>query len=196
MVRASEELALLTELADAGYDLSSIWDWVNAPVYAPRALPILLRHLESAKDEKVVEGIARVLSDRRYRDAEAALVRKFAKVENMSVRWAIANAITLVGFRNSAEKILAYCADDRFGMSRELLVGELYRIKRPEVEPLLLSLLNDRGLDYFAASALARCGGPRALERLEALDLTDRSPRTRNKVPKVIARLRSKLAAA
>jgi hypothetical protein len=95
VVRASEELALLNELAEAGYALGSIWDWVNAPVYAPDALPILVRHLESAQDEKLVEGIARALSDRRYREAELALVRKFAEVETPSVRWAIGNAITL-----------------------------------------------------------------------------------------------------
>ena len=196
MVLASEELALLNELAGAGYALRSIWDWVNAPVYAPDALPILIRHLERAQDENLIEGIARALSDRRYRKAERALVRKFAEVETSSVRWAIGNAITIVGFRNSAEQILAYCANARFGPSRELLVGELYRIKRPEVEPLLLSLLDDPVLDYFAASALGRCGGHRSLERLEAMDLAGRSPRTRKKVPKVIARLRSKLAAA
>ena len=189
-------MALLNDLAEAGYELGSIWDWVNAPVYAPEALPILLRHLERATDEKVIEGIARALSDRRYRDAEGALVRKFAEVENAYVRWAIANAITVVGFRNSADEILAYCSNPKFGMSRELLVGELYRIKRPEVEPLLVSLLDDPGLDYFAASALGRCGGRRALEALQALDLPGRSPRTRNKVPRVIERLRSKLAAA
>ena len=188
--------ALLDDLRAAGYSVASIWDWVNAPVYAPEALPIMLRHLEQTSDERLIEGIARALTNKRYRAAERPLVRTFARVENELVRWAVANAITIVGFRESVDEILAYCADPRFGMSRELLVGELYRIKRPEVEPLLISLLADERLDYFAASALQRAGSAAALRALRLLDLSGRSVRTRKKVPRVIAYLEARVAGA
>jgi HEAT repeat protein len=187
---------LLRDLRAAGHSLESIWDWVNHPVYSPDALPILLRHLEQTPDERLVEGIARALTDKRYRAAERPLVRAFARVENEYVRWAVGNAITTVGFRESEAEILAYCANPRFGTSRELLVGELYRIKRPEVEPLLISLLADERLDYFAASALQRIGGPVVLQALRALDVSSRSVRTRKKVPRVIAHLEARVAGA
>ena len=190
------EEALLKDLRAGGYSLESIWDWVNSPVNAPEAVPILVDHLEQAEDERLIEGIARALTNKHYRAAEHALVRTFARVQNETRRWAVANAIVTVGFRESEQAVLAYCADPRFGMSRELLVGELYRIKRPEVEPLLISLLDDRRLDYFAASALERVGGAIALGALRALDLSGRSPRTRTKVPRVVARLEARVAGA
>lgn len=196
MSQSPEERILLAELAASGYPLSSIWDWVNRPVYAPGAVPILVRHLESCPNEGVVEAIARALTDRRYLDAELPLVRTFPRIVSDSVRWAIADAITTVGFRRAEDAVLAYCGDPRFGKSRELLVGALHRVKRPTVEPLLISLLADQGLDYFAADALLRCGGRAALAALEGMDLGDRSPRTRRKVPKVVERLRSRVAAA
>ncbi len=190
------EAALLHDLRAAGYSLESIWEWVNQPVEAPDAVPILTAHLERAEDEALVERIARALTNKRYRAAERPLVRTFARVQNESRRWAIANAIATVGFRDSESEILAYCADPRFGMSRELLVGELYRIRRPGVESLLISLLADPRLDYFAASALQRVGSADALRALRAMDLAERSPRTRKKVPRVIARLEARVAGA
>lgn len=196
MSQSPEERILLAELAAAGYPIGSIWDWVNRPEYAPDAVPILVRHLESCPNERVVEGIARALTDRRYRDAEVPLIRAFARIASESVRWAIANAITTVGFRGSEDAVLAYCADPRYGKSRELLVSALHRVKRPIVEPLLISLLSEHDLDYFAADALMRCGGSAALAALEGMDLSGRSVRTRRKVPKVIERLRSRMAAA
>jgi hypothetical protein len=108
----------------------------------------------------------------------------------------IANALATIGIRGIEAQVLALVADDRYGRSREPLVGILHRIKDPRVEGLLIRLLDDPVLDYFAASALAVCGTSASLAALERIDLAGRAPRTRRKVPAVIAKLRRRVPAA
>ena len=192
---SAEEGRLVGELRGAGHRLRSVWDWANDRVYRPDALPILLRWLECADDEVLVEAIARAITDRRYRGNEVAgaLTRRFPRVKRDSVRWAIANAIVTVGFRGFEDEVLGFVQHREFGDSRELLVGALHRVNRAEVEPLLISLLEDRRLDFFAIESLVKVGGAAGLAALESLDTSDRLPRTRKLLPTATARMRARL---
>ncbi len=188
-----EERALVLELREAGYQLDSIWDWVNKP-FPLEAEDILGRHLEKAKDEAFVEGIARALTDSRFRTVTELLIKKFREVESDSVRWAIGDSISRRRFtKNLWEDLLRIAADKRFGTGRQWIVARLHRIKLPETEDLLLQLLEDEDVDAFAAGALRYCGGPQALERLHAVDLTDRTPLMKRETAKAIKKLEAKL---
>ena len=188
-----EERALVLELREAGYQLDSIWDWVNKPS-SLEAEEILARHLEKAKDETFVEGIARALSDPRFRTVTELLIKKFCEVESDTVRWAIGDSISRKRFTKDLwNDLLRIAADKSFGIGRQWIVARLHRIKRPGAEDLLLQLLEDEDVDAFAAGALRYCGGRQALEKLRSLDLTDRSPLMKRETAKAIKKLEAKL---
>jgi hypothetical protein len=187
---------LVAELRRRGYQLTSIYDWVNGP--APvEAEEILLRHLASAVEPRTVEGIARALTQKGFRAAVPTLLRRFAEIEDNSARWAIANAIVYHGFnRTDWPVVLSYVVERRFGIGRQNLVWRLHRIKLPETETVLLSLIDDPDVDSFAVTALGRCGGREALERLRTVALKGRSKLMQREVPKAIRRLEVRYGAA
>lgn len=187
-----DEEALLEELQAEGHRLASIWDWANDGADRRAAMPVLLRHLAGSVDEKVVEGIARALTDRRYAEALPVLIARFPAIEDEFVRWAVASAIATIGFERHEAEILAFASETRFGWSREPLVGELHRIGGPDVERLLIALLDDPVLDYPAMEALSRHGGADALAALLRLDPAARSPRMRRAYPRALERLRKR----
>ena len=191
-----EHAALLADLHSAGFAPNSVDDWVNGATPAA-AEEILLRHLSSATEPATVEGIVRALTQRGFKAAVPILVRKFGEVPEDHVRWAIANAVAYHGFRRADwPQLLEYAEDPRFGPGRQNLVAVLHRIKRPEVEGLLIRLIQDPDVDAFAVMALGRCGGNRARQALQSLALADRTPLMRREVPKAMKRIEARIGAA
>lgn len=184
--------SLAADLRAAGFaHPEEVWD-TNSREYFPDATPVLIRYL-SARDENVVSGVARALTDKRYREAEGPLIRRFPTVEHEGYRWALGNAIAVVGFADHEQDILDLVVNSRMGMARERLVEVLYKIKDPSVEGILIGLLDDNRLDYFAMASLRRCGTAKALAAIEAMDMTGRLPRTLRSHPREIERLRKRL---
>jgi len=187
---------LLAELREAGFEVRSIWDWVNIPSASYlEAEPILLWHLEHAQNEQLIAGIARSLTDRVFEKSRPVLLRRFRNVQKDSTRWAIGNAIATVGFKGIEQQILELVADQEFGKARQMLVSHLYRIQRLETEQILVKLLGDPTVDGWAASALSRCGGRDALRSLEEADMSNSSPYGTRAIPKAAAKLRARLGA-
>ena len=99
-----EEDAIAAEVAEVGYAISSVWDFVNnAPhPFLPRvftgayerAYPILVRHLRLPHHKRIREGIIRALT---VKDGGAlvadALLAEFIAERNRSMRWVLANAL-------------------------------------------------------------------------------------------------------
>ena len=56
------EAPLVEELRESGFEVDSAWDLVNTSTPYPRALPILVKHLERPYPDRVREGIARALA--------------------------------------------------------------------------------------------------------------------------------------
>jgi hypothetical protein len=192
-----EERSLVAELRRSGHHVDSIWDWANTPGAPYRAAePILVRYLDRSTDERLVEGLARRLSMRCFHGARAALARKFRAVDDESVRWAIGNALSVVGFDGIESEVIRMARDRRYGRGRQMLVGNLYRIKQPIVERVLIGLLDDPDVDAFAATSLGYHPSKKVLKALRSLSLDGRSPVAKRSIKKSIARVEKQLAAA
>jgi hypothetical protein len=188
--RSEEEAGLLRELEGAGFSLQSIWQWVNSGPTPVEAVPILLRRLATAQDERLVEGLVRSLTDSAFRQAAPVLVERFQKTQSEQTLWAIGNALAVVGFpKTHWHELLQIAGEQKYGTGRQMIVGRLHKIKLPEVEPLLVALLDDPAVDAFAASALRYCGGTMALDRLRSLSLEGRSSLMKREVMKTVAKL-------
>jgi hypothetical protein len=99
-----EEDAIAAEVAQVGYTISSVWDFVNntphpflpRPFTGPyeRAYPILVQHLRVPHHERVREGIIRALTVKDGGPQVAdALLAEFVSEQNQSLRWVLANAL-------------------------------------------------------------------------------------------------------
>ena len=193
-IYAREHGELVADLKRSGLYVVDIWSWVNGstPIAAE---PILLRHLERCTHERLKEGITRALMQKSFKNTASVLIEQFATSLDDSTRWAMAHAVAYLGFpKKSWPQILALASNRSYGRGRQYLVQRLHRIKLPQVEPLLIDLVDDPDVDAFAVSALGRCGGIAALERLRNVDATPRSPLFRRELAKAVSRLSARLA--
>jgi hypothetical protein len=120
-----EETPLLVELAAFGIKVDSVWDLVNAKWSYPAAIPVLCAYLHSARHLVLREGIARALAVPEARGVAGHII--LAELQRphdespRAVRWALANALTVVADESMADSIEGLIADDHYADVRERL---------------------------------------------------------------------------
>jgi hypothetical protein len=103
---AADQAGLIQEIRQIGYDIDSIWDFVNNDPHPllerrfvgeyPNAYPILIRHLQHAHHRRVREGIIRALTvNDGGQSVEHALLREFTHEKDPGLRWVLANALSV-----------------------------------------------------------------------------------------------------
>lgn len=139
--RARIEQPLVDDLNAAGFFVKSVWDLVNTSSPYPRALPILLDHLQRDYPEEVLNGIARAMAVRESKFAWQTLLRLFRAQFGQSSPW---------GFKDGLAAALSAIADDelmpdvielfqqpRHGEYRIYFVRTLKRSKHPNAKAAL-----------------------------------------------------------
>jgi hypothetical protein len=112
-----EEEPILSDLSEVGYRVNSVWDLVNSSSSYPKAIPVLLKHLHRSYHPRIREGIARALAVREARGIAAEEILdelKHVGEEAPGLRWALANALTVVADAKMAGKIEALAKDARY----------------------------------------------------------------------------------
>jgi hypothetical protein len=122
---APEQTPLLADLAAAGIKVDSVWDLVNAKWPYPAAIPVLVAHLQRVRHPVLREGIGRALTVPEARGAAARVILSELQSPSgespHSVRWVLANALTLAGDDSIVDEIKALIADDGYTDVRERL---------------------------------------------------------------------------
>ncbi len=59
---ALDEKSIITELLGIGFEVKSVWDFVNSPNNYDEAIPVLIRHLDIYHHPRVLSGILRALA--------------------------------------------------------------------------------------------------------------------------------------
>jgi hypothetical protein len=101
---ADEEALIAGEAAAVGYQIESVWDFVNNradPILKPkftgsyeRAYPLLVRHLAVKHHPRVREGIVRALTVKDGGEAVwAALLQQLRTEPDPALKWVLANAL-------------------------------------------------------------------------------------------------------
>ncbi len=92
--RKKDEAGLVAELRAVGYEVDSVYDFVNTHEEYSDAIPILIRHLDLAHEPVIRGGIVRALTIRfGGADVEATLLRHFESEKDHDLRWVFANAL-------------------------------------------------------------------------------------------------------
>lgn len=101
---ADEERVIAAEAKSLGYDIESVWDFVNNTPHPflprrlvgpyPRAYPMLVRHLHLPHHPRVREGVVRALTVRDGGELVwQALYQEFKLESDEGMRWVLANAL-------------------------------------------------------------------------------------------------------
>lgn len=133
----------------AGLNITSVFDLVNSKAAYPQAIPALLECLLQACEKWIKEGIVRALSVKEARGkADFTLVNEFKSIspddrEYQSLKWAIGNALSIVGTNNVADDLFEIAQDVRHGKAREMVVVSLGRLSDPRAPEVRMKLLDD-----------------------------------------------------
>lgn len=162
-----------TELSKVGISINDIYDLVNANEPYPSAVPVLLNLLEKGIDHiGTKEGVVRALAVKEaIGKASPVLIAEYNRVpkDKMLLRWAIGNTIYTTITENDIDSILPIVQDKTNGMSRQMFVGALGKVKSEKAENALINLLNDEEVIPQALEALGRMKSKKAKDKISAL---------------------------
>jgi len=181
-----------TELAEdleaVGIEVTTVYDLVNRSDNDYRAaVPILLRHLESARDPKLREGIVRALGVKSFPVTEA-LIAAFRRESHPLVRWAIGNSLYNTASREHIPALLELVQDRSYGIARQMIALQLGKWRDPGALAALERLVDDPEVTPHALTAL----GEYEDERLRSLFVrlaTHAQPLVRKSAARSLARL-------
>ncbi len=101
-----EEEPIIADLAVAGFEVGSVWDLVNTNDSYPSAIPVLLKHLRKPYHLRIREGVIRALTTPDARGVAAeAILAELRQEQDREIRWALANALTVVADQDNAAAI-------------------------------------------------------------------------------------------
>jgi hypothetical protein len=112
---AADERGLIEELAEAGFEIESVWDFVNnnnryeflrkfEGGYT-NAYSILVKHLDIEHHPRIREGIIRALTEKDANEtASDALLAAFYQEQDSNLKWVLANALRTVLTRSQKAK--------------------------------------------------------------------------------------------
>jgi hypothetical protein len=144
--RAKEHQELTDELAKIGINISNIYDLVNTKTKYSKAIPILIDHLQLNYSDKVKEGIIRALT---VKEAKGLVVPLLVKeylqlpIDKENLRWVIGNAVNATITKSEVADIFPIVLNKENGLSRQMFIAALGKIKTDTVKDLLIDLVKD-----------------------------------------------------
>ena len=144
--RAKEHQELTDELAEVGIKISNIYDLVNTKSKYPKAIPILIKHLQFNYSDKIKEGIVRALTVPEAKGlAVSLLIKEYLQLskDKENLKWVIGNAVNVTITKNEVADIFPIVLNKTNGISRQMFVAALGKIKSDIVKDVLLKLIND-----------------------------------------------------
>ena len=144
--RAKEYQGLIDELAVLDIKINSIWDLVNTKSKYPKAIPVLMKYLPLVSYVRNKEGIVRALTVPEAKGLVVSLlVKEFLQLPNdkENLRWVIGNAVNVTITKSEVADIFPIVLNKENGLSRQMFVSALGKIKAENVKDVLLRLVND-----------------------------------------------------
>lgn len=133
-----------------------------------KTVQLLLKWLVKSNNEKVIEGIVRVLGAPQKPYNGTNLVKIFKKTESEILRWIIANTIAEARPTHINAWLAEAVLEHSYGKAREMLILAVARILEPDTA---ISLLKQNAKEFpgFVAKAFAECGDKSVVDFLNEL---------------------------
>src|SRR5690606_10670983 len=133
----------------------SVWDLVNTANPYPKAVPILIEHLQRPYPERVREGIARALAVPdavKEWDTLRRLFETEADATTTGVKWALGCALAAAATDGVIGDVIHLLRDRRHGGNRTALISALARSADPRARRALM----EAGADPELATEVQR----------------------------------------
>ena len=161
------------ELQKVGISITDIYDLVNTNKRYTAGIPVLLDLMKGEFiNIRETEGVVRALGVKEaIGKASPILIAEYNKAPKVlsSYRWAIGNTICTTITEEDIESILQIVQDKENGMSRQMFVVALGKIKSENAEDVLIKLLDDDEVVPHALQALGQMKSRKAKERISSL---------------------------
>lgn len=194
-LRAEAERAaapILTDLLQSGFAVESIADLYTKKIDYKEAIPLLIQWLPKVSNSNIKESIVRALSVRWARPIAAApLIKEFRAASDLKgdgIKWAIANALSVVADGSVLESLVSLVRDKRHGKSREMLALALANMRSDAVLPVLSELLEDEPVAGHAIMALGKLKAQSARPLIEPF-LQHKEAWVRKEAKKALAKI-------
>lgn len=180
-------------LSSAGIQISNVYELVNTTNWYNDAISVLVELLPSVNSLRIKEGIVRALSIKGI-DAEATklLIREYelydTSADNASIKWALANAISITVEHGLAEDLVQLIKNKKHGKSRGILLTAFERVKYDKVVDFLITALEDDDLAVYSIATLGKLRASEALPYLERY-LTHPEARVRKEAQKAVSKI-------
>jgi len=173
MTMEAEADKIKSELEKVGISINDIYDLVNTDKPYPTAIPVLLNLLqEGIKHIGLKEGIVRALAVKEaIGKASSVLISEYNRTpkDKMLLRWAIGNTIYTTITKDDVDSILPIVQDKKNGMSRQMFVAALGKVKSKKTEDVLINLLEEEEVAPHALGALGSMKSNKAREKITML---------------------------
>lgn len=187
---------VIEELRAAGFAVDSLHELQSSGRHYSAAVPILVRWLRRIDKPDVKAAIVRALSVPWAKGiAGPVLIEEFRRLapqgqqpSHESVAWDIGNAIEIIFDDSLLNDVVRIVANPINGRSRQMFVLALAKSRAPNLDRILLPLLDDDSVAGHAVIALGKVGGPEAIEALERLSGHSK-PWIRKEAKKAITRI-------
>jgi len=150
---------VIEDLKKAGYAIKTLDELRTSGTRYDSAVPVLLKWLPLISDESVKESIVRTLSVPWAKPAAVMpLIAEFlgAPESADNLKWAIGNALRVVGDDSVFDHLRGLVRDSRHGKARQMIVLSLGKMKDPRVVDTLVELLDDEDVSGHALDALIK----------------------------------------
>lgn len=188
---AVDAVKIQQALEKAGIRVNDVYDLVNTDKPYPEAVPVLIELLkEGIADDALKEGIIRALAVKEARGNGKTLIEEYHRLpkEKSLLRWTIGNTINTVIVNDDMEDVLAIVKDKENGMSRQMFVIALGKMRSELAEEVLIDLLHDDDVMAHAIDALGKMKSAKAKEKISRL-LHHPTPLIRKEAQKALKKI-------
>jgi HEAT repeat protein len=152
------EAPLVADLRAAGFAVDSAYDFIKVRTPYPKAIPILLEHLQRPYPGVVREGIARALAMPQAKYAHDLIVQLWrAEPEGyQTAKHGLAAAVAATGYPEHLDELIELVRDVRLGPTRAYLLLALEKSKEPRAWATILALGTDPEIGQAAQLSMEK----------------------------------------
>lgn len=152
-----EQIPILRELSEKGYNVESVWDLTHYEGSYEKAIPLLLKHLLLPYSDTTRDSLARALAIKEAKYAWPILVDEYRKApvgkglvapnDTKEFRWqakdGLACALATIVDASTLDTLISLIKDPQNGDSRTLLLPGLKKTRSEIAKAVLWELVED-----------------------------------------------------
>ena len=128
------------------------------PKHKKTILPIAVKYYQQAKTTNEKNYFMRLFHYRGFEEVVPMLLQDFYSNDPLVDRWAIGDCIYQIGSTDYIDDYLKIVADKKYGISRQMIVLLLGKLKVEKAIPVLIALIDDADVTGHSINALGQFG--------------------------------------